>query len=256
MPVISWEKAEVDFKKPTLIEIFTEIFLVKESFLPERFFDVVPKLKEMGLTKVEMDQPFLFQLTQAPSEAKEQEFVAGPSPRVKCWNEEKKRLVQMAKDMFVINLVGEYPGWEEYVALLRKTVDAVKSVGVDIRCKSITLNTIDQFKVPRTGFTVGKYLNAGGSKVPAWYSDVKDSCDISLGMGFLEKDGYNNRLAIRVRAAADDVEIHMTSGFQALLRDGDELFSLLDKLHRQSTDSFKSIVTEATVNEVMGGPKT
>lgn len=244
----------MDYKKPLLIEIYTEVLFQKDRLLPETFFDIVPKIKQLGLDVTEMGQVLEVKGEVEKEDAVEREFYS--TPKVRCWNKEKTRLVQLSKDLLIVNLIGEYPGWKDYLAFFKSAMEAVRLAKVAIECKALAFHTIDKISdLPREGFSLGAYINADGEKIPRWYRDAKDSSDISYGMGYLERDGYNKQLAVRTRTKQDKIEISINAAFKKMLGPSDSVDSLLESLHRESSDSFRELLTNKTLNEIMGGPK-
>lgn len=234
------------YKKPVLAEIFSEITLEQGSLDDSQYFDLVPIFKEKGFTNVEMGKSF-----STPTDANQAEIAL--VPRVRCWDSTKTRLVQVARDLLVVNLVGNYSGWPGFQNLFEIGFNALTSVISKEKIRSISLHTIDKWKVPASDFTFSKYLNAGGKRIPAWYSDVKDPCDINLGRGFLNRDGYNKKLNIALRRSEEGYEFRITSEFHQAVKKGQVINELLGRLHDESNESFESIITDITREQVMGG---
>ncbi|MBI4677400.1 MAG: TIGR04255 family protein [Elusimicrobia bacterium] len=240
------------YKKPTITEIYSEIFLERRSLGDSECFDLVPRFKAAGLDKIEMCQSLGFppQSEPVPSQGKV-EFV----PRIRCWSPDKIRLAQVSRDVVTINLVGQYPGWTAFQNLFDSALTALTSVVSKEKIKSISLHTIDKFEAPTEGFTLGKYLTAGGERIPAWYADVKDSCDINLGMGFVNREGYNKKLNIALRRTEKGYIFRINSEIHYLVKQGQVVKDLLEGLHEESNETFESVISDATRNTIMGGTK-
>ena len=245
--------AQVDYAKPPLVEIYAEFFLAKGTLPAENLFDTAAKVKASGLPKIEISQQFDIDLAQSP-----QPTALVPTPKIKCWSEDRTRLVQVAPDLIAVNLVSpesSYPGWEDFRAFIQKIVDATISTFPSSGMKSVSLNTIDKFLFPRKDFVLAKYFNVGGSVVPAWYRDAREACDIDMGWGLLEKDGFNRQMHIKVRPSIETAEIYVNSTFHVSCATRDLISGVLESLHDQSRTSFEGLLTDVTRKEVMGGHK-
>jgi len=165
------------YKKPTIIEIYIECFLAPSTLTVSRLFEVVPALKEKGFTDIELQPSF-------------QVGIGEPNlqPRIRCWSEGRKKLVQISEDNLIVNLVGEYPGWPEFTELLESAVSVVGSRTGEFAIASMNLNTIDRFSVPVNSYVFDRYVNCGGKIVPEWYKGSRDARDITLGRGVGKED--------------------------------------------------------------------
>ncbi len=243
------------YKKPILIEIFCELALGPGKFDETKFFDLVPRLKKNGLDQIEFAKQQQLFLTAVPVLPAELLPEQGALPRVRCWSRDRKRLVQLAGDLIVINQVGDYLGWDAFRALFDQTLDAYReSIGTP-SVVALSLNTIDRMRVPEKEFSVGRYLNCGSEKVPSWFADARESCDIVLGRGVLAEDRFNRQLQIRVRRTKEAFQIDINSVFHDAIDATTPISKRLDQLHEESSSSFRNLITPTTENEVMGGSK-
>ncbi len=236
------------YRKPTLVETYAELHLVTGTLTEARFFDVVPKLKELGFTEVELATAGLsFDIKPGrlgmPRETQ----------RVRCWKPGRQELAQVGEDLFVVNLTGEYPGWDSFVRLFNEGLGALEAGLGGSSLRSLNLLTRDQFQVPREGFSVAEYLDVGGRVIPKWYEDCHESLDLSIGRGLLEPDGHNRQIQVGVRAAADPVTIAFQAAFHDLVQEGANPRAMLEALHNESNDTFESLITNRTRDQVMGG---
>src|SRR5207249_4220734 len=110
-----------------------------------RFFDVVPELKKLGFTDIELATVGLtLDIRQGRPSPREKQ-------RVRCWKPGRKELVQVGEDVLVTNLTGEYPGWDAFVHLFAQARQAL-AVGLgQIGITSLNLGAIDQFVAPQAG---------------------------------------------------------------------------------------------------------
>lgn len=240
----------MNYKNPALVEIFAEFYLVKDSLPADKLFELAEKVKGAGFPKVDIGQHGAINIP-GQDEVEQPQFTL--APRLRCWSGDKNRLVQISPDLLVMNLVGHYPGWEDYRSFVNKILDATNECLKAAAFRSISLNTTDKFEVPSDGFSVAKYLDVKGPRIPAWYSSAKEACDIDLGWGLLERDGFNRQLHIKVRPAPSKTTLHIQSTFHVTVPEGKGVQEVLEELHAESSASFESMITEVTRKEVMGG---
>lgn len=234
----------MNYKNPTLNEILSKIYLEKNNLTTDKFFELVPNIKKSGLTRIE----FL------PSMEPLEQVIL---PQIRCWNDDKTLLVQLLPDTLIVNQIGGYLGWDKFKEFFNKYHNLLKEVlSGQVRYRSLSLTTIDKFAAPKQNFYLGKYLNCGGNKIPEWYRDAKEALDITLGRGFLEEDNVNRQIEVKVRKQQDSFLINISSVFHNKIIGNDkQIDQILDKLHVESNESFESIVTDITRNEIMGGLK-
>jgi hypothetical protein len=238
------------YKKPTLVEIYSEINLEAGSLTEARIFDVVPNLKNAGFSEIEFATAG-FTL----------DFPAGGSPprprekqRIRCWKPGKRELAQVGEDLLVVNLTGDYPGWGHFLQLFTDVRDALRSGLGAVPVSSLSLRTIDRFTVPKDGFRVADYLQVGGALIPRWYHDSRESIDVTVGRGFLPYDGRNRSISVAVRSFTDPVTVEFQAAFHDTVADPD-LIRLLEALHDESNETFESLISDRTRNDIMGGLK-
>lgn len=236
------------YRNPTLTEIFAEVYLEADSLTEAKFFEVVPQLQELGFTEVEFS-PGGLSLDFRPGRM--------GSPRekqlVRCWKPGRQELAQVGEDLFVVNLMGSYPGWARFLTLFEKGIGALnRGLGV-ARIRSLSLRTIDRFEIPRDGFVVSDYLNTSGQVIPKWYENCRESLDLTMGRGFLDSDGRNRLVNVAVRANVDPVVLAIQASFHDVVSSASQLSNVLERLHGESNQTFESLITNRTRSEVMGG---
>lgn len=237
----------VAYKKPTLSETFAELHLAAGTLTEARFFDVVPRLRELGFSEVEFTTVGLsLDIRQGRPFPREKQ-------RVRCWKPDKKELVQVGEDLVVVNLMGDYPGWDAFMRLFDQSVTALKAGLGQTTVQSLNLITTDNFEIPAPNFSVSDYLAVGGKVVPNWYTNTSQSLDLNMGRGLLEPDGKNRQIQIHVHAANDPVRIILVAQFHDRLTREDELNTVLSRLHEESNATFESLITDRVRTEVMQG---
>ncbi len=239
---------KISYKKPIITEILAEVHLTRGSLPPEKFFSLVPLIQKNGQSLVEFNNSN--HITIAENGQAQQQI----APRVKCWSPDKKKLIQLGPDLIIVNLVGEYPGWTTFKSLFDEVLVALNSI-TTATYSHLSLITIDRFEVPKTGFTIDKYVNCNGSRVPQWYKGSNCAADIILGHGSLQTDKVNMQFNLRISHKQTTMEILTQSTFQKLLSAGEQVGDLLNSLHEESNESFESWITDKTRNEIMGGSK-
>ncbi len=240
-PAQSGRRLSKRYKNPTLIEIYIECYLTPSTLTAARLFDVVPAVKAKGFTDVEMLGNFQL----GPGEAMVQ-------PRVRCWSEGRKKLIQMSEDTLIVNLVGGYPGWATFTELLETAVNAVTGAAGGVAFASMNLNTIDRFSVPVEGYVFDRYVSCGGKIVPDWYRDSREALDITLGKGLLQDDARNRQINVKV-LKRESVLIEFRVGLHNLIGGERKWKDVLEMLHDESNEIFESLITDTTRSEIMGG---
>lgn len=239
------------YKNPALTEIYSEFQFENGTFGPAQFLPLLPLFAELGFAAVEM---------QAATEVKGLD-IGKPSPqlvaKILLWSgeEERRKLIQVSQDNLTVNSPGKYEGWETFLELIRTLLRIVERSGISISTLStVSLNTIDEIHVEDPEFSIGKYLNCGGPRIPSVFHEVAEPVDMTLGRGILSMNGFNRQLRVAVRTEGPNQRILLTSIFKNRL-DGRAPLEVLEMLHDESTASFKSLVSPTTENEVMGGMK-
>ncbi len=240
----------MSYLKPSIVEIFSEISL-KPNTLPQvALFELVPELKNNGFTEIE-----LAEVSEIAVNPLIKTVLQKKTPRIHCFNKDKTSLVQLSEDFVIVNQRGEYLGWNIYRKIFDLAVASLQKIRNPLPVSSLSLRVQDEFTVPRKGFALGKYLNCGGPRIPSWYANKSDACDITLGLGFLNESGYNKVLNIRVRPKVEEVRIQIESGFQNTLKDTDNPGELIEALHDESNETFESLMTDTTRKDVLGGER-
>jgi uncharacterized protein (TIGR04255 family) len=227
----------VSYKKPLLIEILVEIHLEVGSFHFQQIVSVLPRLHELGFSTVEWDQAV---------RPKEQSQELELSPRVRCWSEDRKRLVQLSPDLLVVNQLGHYNGWAKF----KETVMDVARVSMEsLRlppARFLALKTIDQLEAPADGFSVGRFFKCDGETLPRSLSFLSVACDLNWGSGLVQKDGFNRSVVLAVKPPSEggQVDSRLLCTFQRKLEG--EIGVLLDALHDDAVKTFEGLITDET----------
>jgi uncharacterized protein (TIGR04255 family) len=244
------EQGDVSYQRPILIEIYAELFFEPGSFTFAQMLEVVPPLQRRGFSIVEsadIDEPDIIE---------DPELRPAHIPRIRCWTEDKTRLVQLAPDNVAMNLVspeGTYPGWEPFVAeIVRPTGDILRQYASRARPVSLALNTLDRFTIP-PGLCLGEFLNCGGPRIPAILADTMQAFDYDIGRGLLQSDQKNRQLHISGRSTAVAYVINIYGVFHETIPDGGDILRKLEQLHDDANGVFESLITDRTRNEVMEG---
>jgi uncharacterized protein (TIGR04255 family) len=240
----------VDYEKPILVEIYTETYIKSGQLPSERFFDIVPALRELGLSKVEFGHVDALSVQPA-----ERIISQSRAPRVRCWDKENHKLVQVGQDLLVINVVGTYPGWEEYVDFFERVQATARRAIPGLEAQSLALHAIDRFDVDKAGYKLADYLAPTGRIIPEWYLESQEAIDIDMGRGLLHSDGYNRVVNVKVRPGKKRVKIELRSTFHENVSEDHYLGKVLESLHRRSISTFEAMITDRTRNEIMGGLK-
>ena len=246
----------MSYKKPILNEIYIELHLEKNNFRQNDFFTIVPMLNDLGFIDIEMKSVSTFSVPQ-----KKQSINIDPAqeldhlliPRVMCFNEKKTQLVQLSPDLIIVNNLTEYLGWKNFKSLFQDINKLFSKTLESFKTKEISLVTTDSFTVDKNEYKLNKYLVCGGDKIPSWYKDSQEAIDIILGRYFLPTDNKNRQIKLSIRPQIDNVLINFKSVFHNVINENTNIIKILEKLHEESTNSFESIITDYTRENIMGG---
>lgn len=234
------------YRHPIINEVYAVLRLEEGSLTAGHVFDLVPLLKDAGYRSIELG---------TKNEIQGQTDLTFDA-RVRCWNEDRTGLIQIATDYLAANHTvrdGEYLGWHGFRQVLDTALNAYQTVmGRPVPAISVEISTIDVLEADHEGFELGSFLNCGGNKIPAWYSDAATPVDLSFGRGMLQSDGFNTNFKISLRIREGRARVRIESRFSRLVRDH-SLLDLVEVLHEDSTAHFEELITDLTRNEVMGG---
>lgn len=234
------------YKKPLLVEIYAELHLGAGAMPQAQLLKVV-NLLQPTVPEVEIGAVNTVELNPSLGQV-----IRKTEPRLRCWSAKRDRLVQLSPDLIVVNQVGDYLGWKVFETLFREVQGHLAAAHDKLSIASVSLNTIDKLEVPIEGFTMGKFFECGGRFMPAYYADVREPCDVSLGHGVLDTDGFNRQLRVSLRAEEGKAKVVVNGTFHRRLEKQAELFALLGRLHTESTDTFEALITAET-RKHMGG---
>ncbi len=240
------------YKNPILKEIVATLHFAEGSLVASNFFSLVPKLQHQGFSRVEVLAPM--RPIRATNSSDQQQL--SPQIQVQCWTEDDSKLAQLSTDQLSVNHVvkDEYLGWTKYRAeAFDIAMNAVNEPGPPPQVESAELVTIDEINAPVDDFSLGKYLNCDGEKIPRWYHNMNAASDISMGIGFLNVDRFNNRYKITTRFRNEMAVIRIESAFTRAVEGGNNAVTVLDELHLTSNDHFEALITDHTRSDVMGG---
>lgn len=242
----------MSYQRPIIIEIYAELFFAPGTFSFAQMLDVVPPLQRRGFSIVESADVAETNIDGSD----DPEVRAAHVPRIRCWTEDKTRLVQLAPDSVAMNLVspeGTYPGWEPFVSdVVHPICDILRQTASRARPVSLALNTLDRFAIPR-GLPLGEFLNCGGPRIPAILADTTQAFDYDIGRGLLATDQTNRQLHISGRPGAAAYLVNIHAVFHETIPDGEDILRKLEQLHDDANAVFESLITDRTRNEVMKG---
>jgi uncharacterized protein (TIGR04255 family) len=237
----------VAYKKPTLIETAAELYLEAGTLTESSFFELVPELKKLGFDDVEF-VPVGMALDVQQGRPSSREI-----RRVFCWKPGRTQLVQVGEDLVVVNLTGDYPGWDAFVKLFSEARHALSTGLGSFRPSSLNLVAVDGFEVRKDHRSISDYLKVGGEILPTWYAHTKESLDLTMGRGLLDVDGHNRQVHVTVRAATDPIKIGFRTQLHDKVEGGSNLDAVLSRLHDESNITFECLITDYMRQEIMGG---
>lgn len=229
----------MSYNSPLLVELLAEIDLATPGFTGGQIVSCAKSIEDAGFSNIEFSG---FAAVESSTLA----------PRIRCWSEDRKRLVQLSPATLVVNQVGDYPGWSEFRSLFDQ-VTGIAASASGFEPAFVNLRAIDSLSVDADGFALGDYFSCDGQYLPRWYADCAEGCDMSLGRGFPKDDGYNRQISLRLRKKGDEFSVRMETSFKAKIGTGD-LGITLDTLHDKAVSLFEELVTDKTRHR-MGGEK-
>jgi len=235
----------ISYKKPTLTEIYSEVFLKANTLPAKAWFDLVPLLKTT-FPQVEVVYGGQISVTEGT------QHIQTMIPKVRCWDEGRQELAQLSADQFIVNRVGNYLGWENFKAQFASVKKIVEENTSDFSPISISISTTDKITVPVESFSLGKYIRCDGEIVPKYYAGISTATDITNGRGIIGTDGVNRQFKLVVRSVGKSMVIQIQATFHNRL-DGESIDNTLEKLHDESNKFFESIITVTYRNDIMGG---
>jgi len=234
------------YKKPLLIELLAELDL--DAALPgDAVFDLAADLRRNGYPRIDLG-PTLAMPPGLPGAV-----VAMPGAlqtRLRCWSADDKKLVQVSPTQIVVNQIGDYLGWSDFKEMFGGVIGAAQKVG-PLAASALSLQAIDQLAIDGPGFKLGSYFACKGTWIPQWYEDCAEACDISLGRGHVHEGGKNRQLALRLRPSPTGFVVKLNTIFKDKLRNSPPV-EVLESLHKEATDLFEAVITDAT-RKKMGG---
>lgn len=243
----------MSYQRPIIVEIYAELFFEPGTFAFTDMLQVVPPLQRRGFSVVE-ESADVAEPTMDTLDDLEQR--TPHVTRIRCWTEDRTRLVQLAHDSVAMNLVspeGTYPGWPPFVDdVVRPTWDILRQHAAKVRPVSLALNTLDRLAVP-LGTPLGEFLNCGGPRIPSVLADTTQAFDYDIGRGLLQADQKNRQLHISGRRRTDAFVINIHGVFHETIARGGDVLAKLEQLHDDANEVFESLLTDRTRNEVMKG---
>lgn len=229
------------YKTPTLTELVAQFLLDDQQIDQGQVLDLVQRARAKGLGTVELAPRF-----EVPRGQQSVPLVA--AVRFLCWSEDRRLLAQVGPDIVAANQVGEYLGWSRFREHAESVLGLLDGIA---KPASVLLQAVDEIDSIGPDEPLGRYLNCGSRYIPALYSDRSEPCDISLGLGVLERDGFNRQLKIRMQRVADKKRLRWNTVIHESISNGSAL-DKLEHLHGESNAMFEEMITSAT-REHMGG---
>jgi uncharacterized protein (TIGR04255 family) len=235
------------YKKPPLVELYVEVRFKPGTLSQANIIAIIPELSQLGIGDVNIGQSPLLNQTQ----------IGYPQfsmvPRIRCLDKTKTRIVQFSPDLAIVDLVGDYPGWDTFEGFVSQVVGLISKIHPGAIIDSLNLVAKDAFSVAFDGFTIGRYLDCNGEVIPKLYSDIKSASDLMLGYGFFPIDGSNSQAKIAVRINKETVAI--TFETYCLKKLAETVIGTLRILHDELNRRFEAMITQETRNNVFGGLK-
>jgi uncharacterized protein (TIGR04255 family) len=225
------------YKKPLLIEVFSELDL-GASLDGSRVIDIAMGLRAVGYSS----QEFVGALRPA---------IDPFQPRIRCWSADKRKLVQLSSEQIVVNQVGDYLGWGSFLDSFKGVLSHLGDLP-SLAPTALSIQAIDRLRVNEPDFALGQFFACDGERIPRWYANCNEACDITLGRGLVPQDSKNRQIALRLRKAPPGYEVQLTTSFKNRLHGAPDMLGVLDELHAESNELFEALITDKT-RQHMGG---
>ncbi len=233
------------YKKPILKELYAEVYYQPGSLNADAILEVIPTLRRDDAFQTE----FVLAQTQKALDV-------AVVPRVRLWNSNRTKLVQLSDDLVVVNIVinqkGNYLGWSDFRKFFDSVINHIDRFST--KYVSVSLNPIDDFDVPKEGYHAGKYLKCDGKFIPRYYDKSTNAIDLTIGDSLVPSDGKNRQIRVAVRMKDADVNIRIHSVFHDRI-EGQNVYDALEGIHVESNTVFESLITDRTRQDVMEGRK-
>ena len=238
----------MSYRKPTLEEIVLRLRFSEGGLSHGYGVELVSKLKGLGLTDIQMAAT-LDAVPATPAES--------PSPRVlprmRCWDDQHLRLVQIAQDMIVINQTKQYLGWSQFRELVEGVASFLDKDKLFATLKDLELRALDRMSIPRPSYRFSDWMQCDGTYLPQFYQDATTSLDVDMGIGLLELDGFNRQFHAHAQVKAKEVELRLQTVLARRITADDNWRTVLEELHTESNSVFENVITDRVRYEIMQG---
>ncbi len=190
---------------------------------------------------------------QEPAQAESQS-----TGRMQFFREDEKALVQVDRDLLVVNHLKPYPTWQHFLPLIREAFDAYRQVAEPSSVRRIGLRYINRIEIPGPRIELGDYF----CFTPRLGPDVpKDFASFIVG---IQVPYQNSRDTLRLQATTAaaqppdtvaimlDLDYFLAQPTQASL---ETVFEWLEVAHGHTEEVFEACITERlreTFKEVTG----
>jgi len=214
-----------------------------------KIIDLLGYVKEMGFQNIELSTA-LGHIALATVQGSPQTEVVS---RFRCWNTDRTKLIQLSPDLIVVNQLGKYLGWDQFVQLINLPMKFVDQKFKNLRPHVLNFTARDKLKVQKEGFKFSKYFNCDGSIIPRSFEDLKESADLTLGRGFIEQQGHNKVVKISVRELEKSFEVTITTVCGLKITEENGFEGSLNIMYNEFNRAFEQVITDFTRKVVMEG---
>jgi uncharacterized protein (TIGR04255 family) len=232
------------YKNPPVVEALCEINFCNsnwDSTIPGLFFEKIknkyPKRKEINRTEIN----FKLSKDLASSEFK------NTNPRIKFINNDNSGLVQIEKDLIVINQLKPYSSFENLKPIIIDVAGLYKSLTKPAGIKGINLRYINKITVPVDNFKMDDYFNLYPHYPQEWNIPAKFVTRLEL----IPK----NREHLEIITFGDvpregDITYSFMLDIYDILNKNDlsykNISKYIDQAHENIIQTFETIITDKT----------
>ncbi len=226
----------MSYNKPILNEIYLEVYYKNKMTISEMINKTIlfnknfPNIKNAQVREVNQISVKLENTT-----------------RLRCWSEDKNKLIQFFENRMAYNCINIYEGWSQFVKDLDFIIETAKLTDITY----MTLCYIDKFTVNKDDFDFEKFFTCC-DYIPNYFNNSPISIDLILGKGILGKDDTNKQFHLKINEKDNNVEINIRTVTSIKSRYNREY---LDKMHEYCIEVFENIITNHIRENIMEGRK-
>ena len=147
------------YKFPPITEAVCEFRFEPSQTWDSTFFGLIYDRLKRDFPKKQQEAGVKFEVGQQPAGMLQQVVSAAP-PRMKFLSDDERSLVQLASDVISINKLKPYDKWENFKAVILRSLAAYNEVNNPKGIRRIGIRYINRIEIPETQVQIEDYLTA------------------------------------------------------------------------------------------------